>query len=113
VTQTTYREGIQQVANHFGLVQKATALLEEVLSQSTEVVTAEWDQGTDALGRPVIILRLSDFAGSVTGTFEPSELDSFKHARSRLRDLYDDLLQIRTGKLLARLLDKDKDGEGR
>jgi len=99
-----YRDGIRQSAELGVLAPQATKLLEEILGASGGLVTAEWDRGEDARGQAVVILRLSDFSGSVTATFEPTELESPAHLRARLRRLWGELLQVRSHKQLQELL---------
>ena len=49
-------------------------MLEELLGQSGELVTADWKQGRDERNRVVIELTLTDFTGSVATRFAASEL---------------------------------------
>ncbi len=85
------------------LVRQSTELLEEIVGSSGPTVSAEWDRGDDATGREVVVLRLSDWTGSVTGVFDPKEL-----LASRLTDrfylLWLDLLRLRARKQLAELM---------
>ena len=105
MTQILLRNGIRQAPVSHGVFEQAVKALEEVIGESASPVTAEWDQGEDSLGRSVIILRLSDFSGSVTGVFEPKEFERLSDLRQRFRLLWGDLLQIRVDKLRQRLLD--------
>lgn len=85
-------------------IEAATDLLEEVLGPSRGLVSAEWDRGEDGQGRPVVILRLSDFTGSVSTSFAFEELSRPQHMRLRLYRLWGDLLQIRNTKQLESIL---------
>ena len=99
-----YRDGIKQMGGLLGLAQQATSSLEDVLGPSAELVTAEWDRSEDVRGRSLVLLRLSDFTGSATATFEPWELESATHMRSRLHRLWGDLLQVRSHQQLQELI---------
>jgi hypothetical protein len=104
VIQASYRPRLRETPSLFHLAEKAMSQLEEAIGQTAEPVTAEWDRGENFALRPVVLLRLSDFSGSVMAVFEPQELEEPNKLRSRLRFLWGDLLQIRSGKLLERLL---------
>ncbi len=78
------------------LLQQATKCLEEVLGPSAGRVRAEWEQTRDERGRTLYVLRISGFPDQVSGTFAPAELSASGHLRSRLRDLWGDLLQMRS-----------------
>lgn len=84
-------------------IQRATPILESVVEASADLVRAEWGLGRDERGRPLILLRLSDFTGSVVGHFAPDELSMPGHLRIRLYRLWGDLLQERSHKQLERV----------
>jgi hypothetical protein len=71
-----------------------------VLGSSRGGVSIDWDLGEDGQGRRVIIIKLSDLAGTVTGSFSPDELAKPQHMKTRLLRLWGDLLQIRNAKQL-------------
>jgi hypothetical protein len=99
-----YQPGIRQVNELFSLVQQASAYLDSVVGRSADLVSAEWDRGEDAQGRAVVTLRLFDETGSVTGIFDPKELESPSQVRSRLLRLWGKLLQIQSHKQLEELM---------
>jgi hypothetical protein len=78
------------------LLQRATSRLEEVLGPSAGLVTAEWERGQDERGRILYTLKLSDQSGDVSTTFSADELRSPSKVRSRLLELWGDLLQMRS-----------------
>jgi hypothetical protein len=88
----------------YTLAKKATELLGEVPGSNPWLVTAEWDRGEDDRSRAVVTLRLSDYTGSVTGVFDPKELESPSQTRKRLYRLWGDLLQARSHRQLQDLL---------
>jgi hypothetical protein len=85
-------------------VRSATGILEAIVGDSPGIVAAAWEKAEDALGQPVLTLRLSDFTGKVTATFAPGELNDQDHMRLRLRRLWGDLLQARSDKMREELL---------
>jgi hypothetical protein len=99
-----YQDRAKQWREGYALLEQVTRRLEEVVGQSADPVTAEWDRAEDAQGHLVFTLRLSDWAGSVTGVFAPEELASSSHMRSRFYRLWGDLLQIRSSKQLQELM---------
>jgi hypothetical protein len=101
---TIYGETIQQSDEQLALVRRANQQLQKLLGQSADLVTAEWDLGTDERKRPVITLRLSDWTGAVTAEFAPDELAKPMSLDSRLYRLWGDLLQDRSHKQLEHLL---------
>jgi hypothetical protein len=100
----TYHPGIRQSERLYHLAQQARARLEEVLGPSAGQVSAEWDRGEDGRGRPVVTLKLTDWTGSVTATFDPTELENPVHVRQRLVRLWGDLLQERSHRQLRELM---------
>jgi hypothetical protein len=99
-----YHDRARQGEEEYLLLQQATKRLEEVLANSTDPVTAEWDRAEDAQHRLHYTLRLSDWAGSVMAIFDPDELQVPTRLRSRFNWLWGDLLQIRSSKLLKAVL---------
>jgi len=98
-----YSDQIKQPGNGFALLQQATKCLEEVATRSAALATAEWDRTHDEHGRPVYVLKLSDFSGTVTDRFSSHELEQPRRLRWRLRSLWGDLLQVRSHKQLQAL----------
>lgn len=99
----SFGEQLQRDRELFAKAQKATTLLEEVVGPSAGVTEAEWDRGEDAGGRPILVLRLSDWTGWVSAVFDPRELDSTDQMRFRFHRLWGNLLQIRSRKQLQQL----------
>src|SRR4051812_15049449 len=99
----TYSEKAKEEKEGHALLQKATARLEEVLGPSAGLVSAAWDRTQDERGRVLYTLRLSDFTGEVFAAFTPDELRSSAHLRSRLLDLWGDLLQVRSNTQVKKL----------
>ncbi|MGH7173702.1 MAG: hypothetical protein ACRELG_25750 [Gemmataceae bacterium] len=101
----TYSETTKQGDAELTLLQQATACLEEIIGSSIFVdeVRAEWDRDQDPKGRTLYTLRLSVQAESVSASFTPRELRSPRDLRWRLRELWGDLLQIISHKLLENL----------
>ena len=100
VSVSVVRNNINREAGLRNQVDSATKLLDEVLGTSRELVSVDWDLGEDGQGRSVLTLKLSDFTGTVTGTFAPDELAKTQHMKTRLFKLWGDLLQIRNTKQL-------------
>jgi hypothetical protein len=99
----TYSDQAKQSSEGYELLRQATKSLEEVLGPSAQLVSAEWDQSRDERGRPQYTLRLSDFSGEVSAPFTPDELRSPTRLRSRLLDLWGDLLQVRSNTQVKKL----------
>ena len=78
--------------------ERASAWLQDILGNSRSIVSAEWDLAEDARECSVVTLTLSDFTGTVTTTFDPSELENERQMRFRLNRLWADLLRIRSHK---------------
>jgi hypothetical protein len=95
VSLTVMRGKVNQDEYIRKLVEQADVVLREILGKNRGTATVEWDRAEDASGGNVITLTLSDFTGSVTGTFAPGELESKAHLRGRLYRLWGDLLSMR------------------
>jgi hypothetical protein len=95
VKQLTFGYRITQTPDLLALAKQRTVELAEMTEASAEPISAEWDQTTDGEGKPVVTLRLSDFAGSATTVFDPQELESFDRMRLRVYLLWSALLQER------------------
>jgi hypothetical protein len=107
----TYTDKAKQVPEEYALLQRATAYLEEVAGSSGAGVTVSWDR-SDSGHRYRYLLRLSDFTGEASETFFPSELWSSKRMRWPLLRLWGDLLQIRSHKLMDKLIGVGEPAEG-
>jgi hypothetical protein len=99
----TYTDSAKQTGEGTALLQQVTNQLEEILGPAAARVKAEWDRQTDAKGRLLFILSLTDWTGSVRADFAPDELRSADHLRYRLHRLWGDLLQVRSQKQLEQL----------
>ncbi|SIN88341.1 hypothetical protein SAMN05444166_1429 [Singulisphaera sp. GP187] len=106
---TIIRKGVNQNPRLLKQVEVATRVLGEVLGASRSLVSMDWDQGEDGQGQPIVILKLSDFTGTVAATFTPEELVDEVHMRTRLYGLWGDLLQIRNKERLERITGKKGD----
>ncbi len=106
VSLTLMRGKVNQDGHIRKMVEQADVVLREVLGKNRGSATVEWDRAEDASGRSVITLTLSDFTGSVTGTFAPDELESKAHLRGRLYRLWGDLLSFRARQASEQLLEK-------
>jgi hypothetical protein len=104
MNEVVYRPGIRQDEQLYRLAQQGMKTLAEILEPSADSVAVEWDRAENARFQAVVLLRLSDFAGSVAAVFEPQELESPPHLCSRLRLLWGDLLRIRSRLQLQTLL---------
>lgn len=103
IKEVTYGYWIRRSPELLRLAQARTADLEEELGTSAFSASAEWDRTVDALGRPLVTLRLTDFSGSATMVFEPRELEDPEHMRGRFNTLWRMLLQIRSEQQLQEL----------
>src|SRR5947209_4414721 len=98
----TYTENAKY-GDAYALLQQATERLKKILGTSADRVSVEWDRGQDVRGRAQYTLKLSDHTGQVAASFAPDELSLSAHMRYRLLDLWGDLLQVRSHKLLQEL----------
>jgi hypothetical protein len=112
VKEVIYGYWIRRSKDLLALAQQRMAQLEEVLGSAAADVSAEWDRSDDARGQPVVTLRLSDFAGSVTTVFDPKELESSEQMHDRFSRLWRDLLQIRIQQGLQELRSWETPDEG-
>jgi hypothetical protein len=98
-----YSETTKQGDAGLMLLQQATTCLEEIIGSSADQVCVKWDRSENPKGRTIYTLRLSAWAESVSAPFTLRELRSPHDLRWRLLDLWGDLLQIRSHKLLENL----------
>jgi hypothetical protein len=106
----TFSEKVKQSGEVYRLLQQATQQLEAEAGRSRPLISAEWDLKVDNGAQPVVTLTLSDFSGSVHDDLSLEELRSPALARSRLRWLVGDLLEVRSHKLLDELLESSAEG---
>lgn len=103
IKEVTYGYWLRRSPELLRLAEARTADLEEKLGTSAFSASAEWDRTLDVLGRPLVTLRLTDFSGSATMVFEPSELEDPAHMRDRFALLWLMLLEIRSTQQLQEL----------
>jgi hypothetical protein len=101
--EVVYGYQIQQAPDLLRLAERGTVALDELLGPADRAVSAEWDASRDALGHPILTLRLQDFSGSVTTALEPKEFAEEGHLRLRLNRLLLELLEIRVAQRLREL----------
>jgi hypothetical protein len=82
-------------------VRRASQILEEIIGPTANSVQQEWSLVSDASGRPLLHLTLSDFTGArVEEKFAPDELANDGRLRARFYRTWGDLLQNRSHKQL-------------
>jgi hypothetical protein len=85
------------------LLEKATAMLKEVLGDSWGQIHVVWDRGEDVRGRGVYTLKLRDFTGEAETQFAPEELAHPTQMRFRLSRAWGNLLQVRNHRQMQQL----------
>jgi len=113
--EVVYTDRARQDPKEYAALQAVTNMLDEVSTQSRDIVSAEWDKAADPHGGPAYVLRLSDWSGSASQVFGPKDLDPNNHyLRSRLFSLWDKVLANRTHRLLEdiRRAAAEEDGRG-
>jgi hypothetical protein len=98
-----YSDRAKEDSQGFAALQAMTEILEQVLGPASGQVKAEWDKSTDARGRPVYVLRLSDWTGAASAVFAPDDLNPTNLLWARLYRLWGQLLQIRNHRQLEEL----------
>jgi hypothetical protein len=84
-------------------VDLANAELQKLLGPSASHAAVEWKLTKDAMGRLLLVLRLSDFTGYVETRFEPAELENLEALRFKLHRIWGDLLEARSHEQLEKL----------
>jgi hypothetical protein len=108
----TYSENAKQWPEGYSLLRQVTERLQGILGPSAESVSVQWDRAPDATGRLRYTLKLTDETGEVvTDAFAPDELKRTNHMRSRLLDLWGNLLQLRSDRQVRKLQQLVTDGE--
>lgn len=110
VSVVVFRGAINQDDGMKRLVEQASEILHDVVGPGDSFASADWRREEDAQGRHVVILKLSDPAGTVIATFEPEELRDPSQVRLRLHRIWGDLLQIRSQGQLQQLLETQHAG---
>ena len=98
-----YTDRAKQAGEHLQLLHQATGELKEILGSAQDSVCAQWDQVEDERGRSLYSLKLSDFSGEAETRFAPEDLRGGPHRTFRLARLCNELLRIRTHKLMEAL----------
>jgi hypothetical protein len=112
--QVVYTDRAKQDPKDYAALQAVTNVLDNVSTPSRDIVTAEWDKTTDPHGGPAYVLRLSDWSGSASQVFGPTDLDpSNIYLRSRLFSLWDRVLANRTHRLLDDIRRSNEEENGR
>jgi len=96
-----YKDSVKQPRSALTLLEQAARQLEEIVDESSGPVSAEWDRLEHAQGHSLYALRVvSDSMGELVTTFTLDELANSQHMRFRLLDIWGDLLQFYSHKLL-------------
>jgi hypothetical protein len=98
-----YTDRAKEDPKDYAALQAITEILETVAERSSDTVTAEWDRTTDAHGRPVFVLRLSDWSGVASAIFTPKDLEPTNLLWARLYRLWGNLLQNRSHLLIGEM----------
>jgi hypothetical protein len=98
-------DNLEQDRKLFEGVTAANELLRLELGRSQGSVTAEWTRVDDALGRPLLQLRLTDlFANEqVVEQFASEEFGDRRKLETRIHRMWGDLLRARSNGLLKSL----------
>jgi hypothetical protein len=95
------------------VVDRAIHILADEVGPSASLVQADWSMAKDERSQTVVELKLSDYTGSAQSRFVPEEMANLSLLRIRLHRLWEDLLQVRSGKQVERLkqLVQELDGD--
>jgi len=99
-------KGVLKNDRLYGLINEAHDLLGDVVGSSGPDVEDAWSVEKDSKGRPLILLKLSDFKGRAEAKFAPDELENPRQMSYRLIRLWGDVLQDRSHKQLAEMMDE-------
>lgn len=101
-----YTDRVKQ-SEEFELVQKATAMLEEVLgSKNAPLMSGEWDRTDGETAPSAFMLRLHNPDGETAGRFNQNDLQNPSRRELLLRGLWSNLLGQRLDRLLHNLADE-------
>jgi hypothetical protein len=106
-----YGEKVNHGGNGHALQQQVSEQLRQIVGPSIDSVTVRWDQEQDEQGKTLYTLRISDATGEAQSSFIAEELTSPSDVRLWLLDLWGDLLQTRSNKLVKRILELVEQGE--
>src|SRR5262245_57979456 len=104
IVNITYSDQTRQRAEDYLLLEQATKTLEKIVNPALGLFSAKWDRSEDERGHSSYSLKLSGDPEVVSATFTPDELQDPNHMRSRLRDLWGDLLQEESNRRVKKLL---------
>ena len=115
-----YHDRLKQSGDLLALAQQATPIIEEILASSKMYedylrptvgqVEVGWDRSEDERGHPQISVTLRDRLGEVSERFTPEELATPRDLRGRLSWLWDDLLKVRSDRMLQQLFSSNDQG---
>ena len=89
------------------LLHMATRNLEKVVGKHSPEIDAEWDR-TDGENGPLLTLKIADWNGPATVSFTKADLESPYYLQTRLRRLWDKLLERRLNKAVEKLYQDEK-----
>jgi hypothetical protein len=101
----TLPESLQTANGETAALQAASKELEEIAGTTIIPAKAEWELIRDQRGNRHYKLKFSDYLGEVSGEITATELRSPRQLRHRLIRLWGDHLQMRSHKLLEKLLE--------
>ena len=101
----TYSSELEQNKPLYELARKASPLLEDVVGRSAAQVDAEWSIGKNEKAEEGILLRLSEWSGSVERVLPRFILENSELLEFQLLRLWGDLLQIRSDVLFEEMLE--------
>jgi hypothetical protein len=100
--QVIYSDRVKQSPD-FSAIEAATLKLEEIVRRYADEVTAEWDRPDDFRNTKIFTLRLADWSGAATVIITREELQSEQLLRGRQLQVWGDLLQIRSHRILEQM----------
>jgi hypothetical protein len=107
-----YHPGIRQSPELYGLVEKATRRLDEIVGEHRSLAEAEWDTAEDAnKQKGLVTLTIRELPEEVRGSMAREDLERPDVLKARLSLLWDDLLGDRLHRLLREFHNGDESGE--
>src|SRR5207244_3251031 len=106
VKSVIYHPGIKQSPDLYGLAEKATDRLNEIVGMYGKEAEVEWDTSVDESKRkPLVTLTIRDLPEEVRGNIAREDLEKPDMLTLRLARLWGDLLQTRSHRLLRNLME--------
>ena len=100
--------GISDDIRLYESIIEANRRLDSVIGPFEGEARADWSLGRDSMDHAQVFLILSDdFEGRAEARFAPAELENPRQLRTRLLEVWGDLLQDRSHKQLQQLLETD------